>query len=657
MASIRMEQKLSIGSIVWGKLGSFKWWPGILVNYIDIGLPKAKFGSFWVFWFGDYKVSQLPTKNIAFFTSSFKQLYKKNVGKCHQAAVNEALEVLATRFDYCYKSPKDLLLWAVKGFKAPDTSSVQGNENKKTDLTGYLTLKATYNIKEVIVPLIDIMKTPDLQKHSPDIPPFVLKHLQRIQNINKKLSEAHISTPVIAEKKNLSPKFVQVKKGSLKLQDVCIACFGSNVEAVSQHPLFEGGICLKCQELLKETIFAVGSDGKNVCCVICAHPGSLILCDSINCSRSYCFDCIGLWLGEETRFEILERNPWLCFFCVHQNSNQHYLLKIKLDWEKRLQFLFQQSTVFVDELSKLSNQIKRPIRVLSLFDGISTGKAALDSLGIVIDQYYASEIDESAINVSKLNHPGSIIYIGDITKIDESKIEAICPIDLLIGGSPCNDLSLVNPKRKGIYDFSGTGPLFFDYFHICKTIERLNGRNNPLLFLFENVASMRLVDKSVISSFLMMEPILIDAKSFSAQSRPRLFWGNIPGISLYRDFYDVLPINNVVKEPCQLLGGYLLEGFERKATVAQIRTVTTNKNSLIQDNYNLLPVEMNGEPDQLWITELEKIFGFPPHYTDTGNLTLNKRRELLGKSWSMPVIINILRSLHGQQFPVYEAPF
>ncbi|GBN49537.1 DNA (cytosine-5)-methyltransferase 3B [Araneus ventricosus] len=94
-----------------------------------------------------------------------------------------------------------------------------------------------------------------------------------------------------------------------------------------------------------------------------------------------------------------------------------------------------------------------------------------------------------------------------------------------------------------------------------------------------------------------------------------------------------------------LLDHCLLKNLGRKATVEKIRTVTTQRNSLIQNNYTLLPVETNGGYDVLWVTELERIFGFPIHYTDTGNLNIQKRRELLGRSWSVPVIKDILQPL------------
>lgn len=78
------------------------------------------------------------------------------------------------------------------------------------------------------------------------------------------------------------------------------------------------------------------------------------------------------------------------------------------------------------------------MNVLSLFDGISCAKVALDNLGVKIENYFSSEIDPHAIKVSKKNHP-SIVQLGDIRNIDVTNLPKI---DLLIGGSPCQDLSI-----------------------------------------------------------------------------------------------------------------------------------------------------------------------------------------------------------------------
>lgn len=79
-----------------------------------------------------------------------------------------------------------------------------------------------------------------------------------------------------------------------------------------------------------------------------------------------------------------------------------------------------------------------------------TGFLALKGLKIDVEVYYASEIDPDAIKVSHMNFPTEIIRIGDVRMIDEKMLSEMAPIDILLGGSPCNDLSMANPKRKGL---------------------------------------------------------------------------------------------------------------------------------------------------------------------------------------------------------------
>ncbi|GFU49688.1 hypothetical protein NPIL_446961 [Nephila pilipes] len=480
-----------------------------------------------------------------------------------------------------------------------------------------------------------------------DLPPLVLKHLKNIRKSRENAGSCSMDTYTedsSTEKVLISNvPLNKVRDGSLKIEDMCISC---KLEAtiVDCHPLFEGGICFECKESLKENIYSYGYDGKTMCCVICAHPGCLILCDNKDCFRSYCSKCITELIGSENLHKIREMNPWQCFFCSNDDYDDS-LLKTRKDWEERLLNCFQPIKTLLQEFSLSDYKIKKPIRVLSLFDGIGTGRVVLDLLGIKVEKYYASEIDDNAINVSKFHFNDSITYIGNIRNLTDEKIQSISPIDLVIGGSPCNDLSLVNPERKGIYDFSGTGYLFFDFFHVLKSVQRLNNQKH-VFFLFENVASMNQKTKRIISSFLMQEPALIDSKFVSPQARARYFWGNIPGMhTLYKYWTSEHDENlDVGFQKETLLSHCLLENLGRKAVVEKIRTVTTQKNSLIQENCTVLPVEMNGEPDSLWLTELEKVFGFPVHFTDIGNLSISKRQELIGRSWSVPVVKDILRS-------------
>ena len=86
------------------------------------------------------------------------------------------------------------------------------------------------------------------------------------------------------------------------------------------------------------------------------------------------------------------------------------------------------------------------MKVLSLFDGISCGQQALKNLGIEIDKYYASEIEETGIEITNKNHPNTI-QLGDVTKIDFNQYK---DVDILMGGSPCQDFSSLSTTRKGL---------------------------------------------------------------------------------------------------------------------------------------------------------------------------------------------------------------
>ena len=88
--------------------------------------------------------------------------------------------------------------------------------------------------------------------------------------------------------------------------------------------------------------------------------------------------------------------------------------------------------------------MKKGLNVLSLFDGISCGRVALERTGIKVDKYYASEIDKYAIQVSEKNYP-DIIQLGDVTKLEINNIDKI---DLVTFGSPCQNLSIANKERK-----------------------------------------------------------------------------------------------------------------------------------------------------------------------------------------------------------------
>lgn len=155
------------------------------------------------------------------------------------------------------------------------------------------------------------------------------------------------------------------------------------------------------------------------------------------------------------------------------------------------------------------------MKVLSLFDGISCGRVAFERENIPVEVYHAYEIEPYAIQISKKNYP-SIVHCGDVTVADFKQYR---DFDILIGGSPCQSLSIVQSKTRQNLD--GKSKLFFEYV-------RAKEEMCPQWFLFENVASMNEESKAAISDCLGCDPVFIDSGNFCAQERPRLYWTNIP---------------------------------------------------------------------------------------------------------------------------------
>jgi DNA (cytosine-5)-methyltransferase 3A len=177
------------------------------------------------------------------------------------------------------------------------------------------------------------------------------------------------------------------------------------------------------------------------------------------------------------------------------------------------------------------------MNVLSLFDGMSCGRIALERAGIKVDNYFACEIDKYAVSISKKNYP-DIVQLGDVTKVhindlleypilfwgDKQRGIKIDTIDLVIGGSPCQSFSRAGDGSG----FDGSSALFWEYVRILKEARAVNPN---VKFLLENVV-MKQEWQDIITEAVGVEPVKFNSKLVSAQSRPRLYWTNIEGFEL-----------------------------------------------------------------------------------------------------------------------------
>lgn len=168
------------------------------------------------------------------------------------------------------------------------------------------------------------------------------------------------------------------------------------------------------------------------------------------------------------------------------------------------------------------------MKILSLFDGISCGRLALERAGLPVEQYDAFEIDRYAITISKKNYP-DIVHHGDVFDGDFTKFKGY---DLLLGGSPCTYWSIAKKGRETTSDGMGF-KLFMEYVRALRESE-------CKYFLYENNYSIHQNIKDEISKHLGVQPIMINSALVSGQNRKRCYWTNIPNVTQPNDLGIVL---------------------------------------------------------------------------------------------------------------------
>lgn len=283
------------------------------------------------------------------------------------------------------------------------------------------------------------------------------------------------------------------------------------------------------------------------------------------------------------------------------------------------------------------------MNVISLFDGISCGMVALERERVPVGRYVAFEIDENAIAVSRKNYP-QIEQKGSVIDAKFSKYKGF---DLLIGGSPCQNLSVMGNGEGLLGDKS---ILFFEYVRALKEIQ-------PKYFLLENNASMSKENKNIITQIMKVEPVLINSIDFSAQNRKRLYWTNIP-IKEWPTKHIVL---RDIVEPCEDKQEYLItDKVEKylsseyagrkiqKNISSEIKTLDETSRCLgcycghLGNNASLI-IKHGNEYYNITPLEAERLQTLPDNYTDC--IPPKKRFHTVGNGWTVDVIAHIFKGL------------
>jgi hypothetical protein len=301
------------------------------------------------------------------------------------------------------------------------------------------------------------------------------------------------------------------------------------------------------------------------------------------------------------------------------------------------------------------------MNVLSLFDGMSCGMLALERAGIKVDNYYASEVKKHAIQVSQHNYP-NIVQVGDVRKLSyhdgylstETGTIYVGKIDLLIGGSPCQDFSICKAmdvvNRTGITGLEGDkSSLFYEYL-------RLRSEINPTHFLLENVRLSK-SSKAELDDYLGVEGVLINSSLVSYQRRARYYWTNIPNLTIPEDrgisFQDYKETDDAIAGVRALnpkAKSWINMWSDGKGTNQQ----GSCANITHAEKIYCLTTKQDRSPNSGMIAhgdfcrfltqrELEQAQTVPVGYTSC--LSYYKAADVLGDGWTIEVIAHIFQGL------------
>jgi len=288
--------------------------------------------------------------------------------------------------------------------------------------------------------------------------------------------------------------------------------------------------------------------------------------------------------------------------------------------------------------------------VLSLFDGMSCGRLALDRAGISVGRYVASEIDQHAIKVSASNW-SDVEHIGDINKLSYvdgkllqgSKVIVDGKIDLVLAGSPCQGFSLAG-KMQAFDD--PRSRLFYKFLELLQAVKAYNP---DVKWLLENVKTTKEVVNK-LSDHVGVQPVMINSSALSAQNRPRLYWTNIrygpvedKGVKLP----DILELG--VPELSLLSEGRM--SWLRKYKDVKIKggyiSIDTEKSKCLtvrgEPSWNCTYVTRDGVLTRLTPIEWERLQTVPDHYTSAASTA--QRYKMLGNGWTVDVVAHILSNL------------
>ncbi|XP_051008573.1 DNA (cytosine-5)-methyltransferase 3-like [Acomys russatus] len=334
-------------------------------------------------------------------------------------------------------------------------------------------------------------------------------HLEeRWPNSSPDLKDEHSMDVVLDDsKEHLSPGSpppgreiirYEVTVNQRNIEEICLSC--GTLPVYTQHPLFEGGICAQCKDKFLETLFLYDEDGHQSYCSICCSGDTLFICESPDCTRCYCFECVDILVGPGTSERINAMACWVCFLCLPFTRSG--LLQRRKKWRHQLKAFYDQHGANSLGMYKTVSAWKRqPVRVLSLFGNINK---ELKSLGFL----------ESGSEEERLK------YLEDVTNVVRRDVERWGPFDLVYGST--------QPQVSS----SDHCPAWymFQFHRILQYAREHSGSQKPFFWMFVDNLRMTEDDQVTADRFFQTEAVTLqDVRGRVLQNAVRV-WSNIPGV-------------------------------------------------------------------------------------------------------------------------------
>lgn len=292
------------------------------------------------------------------------------------------------------------------------------------------------------------------------------------------------------------------------------------------------------------------------------------------------------------------------------------------------------------------------MNVLSLFDGMSCGRIALERAGIKVDNYYSSEIDKYAIQIADKNYPQDTKNrLGNVCDI---KSEDLPKIDLLIGGSPCQGFSFAG-KQLNFED--ERSKLFFEFVRLLKECK-------PKYFLLENVR-MKKEYQDVITNYLGVKPIKINSSLVSAQNRERLYWSNISNIEQPGEkgivLREILSLDvdkkYILNKQEKIVEKNIFNSFTcitpngtgsniKASTIIATYYKRNGNENFGTDPFIRMETDEYEQIRKLTPIECERLQTVPYNYTE--GVSNTQRYKMLGNGWTVDVISHIFKGIKNE---------